>query len=274
MTPNRSRTDGSTRVGWTQRMAGTCLTAASSPRRSDDQKPAPTRQDARTAGHWSSRVAANCPTASSNSSRPWRMSNLRNASAPNPASHRTSDSHRPTTTHRSNEVCRRPTRTHRSNGACRPPTRTHRSNGACRPPTREVATPCSVRHRSSNRCCHRNGWSHPRNPATPQTHWMSCEGIPHRTACRSLTIPLDRVSLPRSEPLPPYFTGAHLPRPVLRALARASPHRTFTAVRPGIAGPGGPKKAKRAAPMGRPFSKECPAASYSPTRSPLQYHRR
>jgi hypothetical protein len=33
-------------------------------------------------------------------------------------------------------------------------------------------------------------------------------------------------------------------------------------------------KARRAAPMGRPFLKECPAASYSPTRSPLQYHRR
>ena len=34
------------------------------------------------------------------------------------------------------------------------------------------------------------------------------------------------------------------------------------------------EQAKRAAPMGRPFLKECPAASYSPTRSPLQYHRR
>ena len=281
MTPNRSRTDGSTRVGWTQRMAGPCLTAASSPRRSDDQKPAPTRQDARTAGHWSSRVAANCPTASSNSSRPWRMSNLRNASAPNPASHRTSDSHRPTRTQRSNEVCRRPTRTQRSNGACRSPTRTHRSNGACRSPTtthrsnevcrnptrthrsnevcrnptREVATPGSVRHRSSNRCCHRNGWSHPRNLATPQTHWMSCEGIPHRTACRSLTIPLDRVSLPRSEPLPPYFTGAHLPRPCYEH----SPERRRTAHSPPSGqesrGQADPRKRKGPPQWGDPFRK-------------------
>ena len=48
----------------------------------------------------------------------------------------------------------------------------------------------------------------PEEPRDPPDHWMSCEGIPHRTACRSLTIPLDRVSLPRSAPLPPHFAGA------------------------------------------------------------------
>ena len=61
--------------------------------------------------------------------------------------------------------------------------------------------------RSLSRCRHRNSWSHPRNPATPRNHPKSCEGIPHRIACRSLTIPLDRVSLPRYSSLLPCFTG-------------------------------------------------------------------
>ena len=181
-------------------MAGTCLTGARP--RSRRQKPTdpPGREDDRPDSRW--------PRTARRRARPRAAREDAEPDARGRPDPPTSDSQRRTRTRRSNGAYpprRRPTA---RTGLTRPRRRTHRSNGACRPPTREVATPCSVRHRSSNRCCHRNGWSHPRNPATPQTHWMSCEGIPHRTACRSLTIPLDRVSLPRSEPLPPYFTGA------------------------------------------------------------------
>ena len=139
---------------------------------------------------------------------------------------------------------------------------THRWTGACRHPRRGVATHHPCRHPGSHRC-RPTDWSHLTNPANPRSHWKNCEGIPHRIACRSLTIPLDRVSLPRSAPLLPHFTGAQR-TPI-------APPRTRHGCRSRLLASA---KAKRAAPMGRPFLKECPAASYSPTRSPLQYHRR
>jgi hypothetical protein len=74
---------------------------------------------------------------------------------------------------------------------CRSPTMTPRWNGACLHPRKRVATHRPCRHPGSHRC----RWADPNhltNPATPRSHWKNCEGIPHRIACRSLTIPLDR----------------------------------------------------------------------------------
>jgi hypothetical protein len=52
----------------------------------------------------------------------------------------------------------------------------------------------------------------------PQTRWRSCEGIPHRTACHPLPIPLDRPSLPGSAPTDLHVTQSNEGHPIGAAL--------------------------------------------------------
>ena len=113
----------------------------------------------------------------------------------------------------------------------------------------------------------------PDDPRDPPEPGRTARGSPTGLACRSLTIPLDRASLPRSVPQRPHFTGAQVrPSDFFRTHAQRLDHEHCQACR--RSEPCQLQNAKRATPLGRPFLKECPAASYSPTRSPLQYHRR
>lgn len=68
----------------------------------------------------------------------------------------------------------------------------------CPSSTRAAATHLHHEPRMPRRCW--TARNHLTHPATRPTRWQSCEGSPHRIACRSLTIPLDRDSLPRSGP--------------------------------------------------------------------------
>jgi hypothetical protein len=198
MSLSRLRTDGSRWGGMTVMRSGTCPTASASPRRPDDRTPAWTRQGVRT-DHSISSAAGMTPTTISSVSHPETMST-------------------PTGARSQRWTCH-------STAAGRLPTTILRSSGASPSPTRAVAT--RRPYRWTWRRCLRSA-PHPRCCVTPPNRVRSCEGIPHRTACRSLTIPLDRPSLSRSAPTHPHVTQ---PGPVHTCAHRSlatSPRRTAT----------------------------------------------
>ena len=192
---------GPMRVGRTPTRVGKGPTAPNS-RWMDDRSSARNRQAVRPNDRWRSPTAGTPPTTTS--SHPWTMRTPPGAMSLRPSPRSTASAHSRTMT--------------------------PHSFGACPSRTRAVATPCSCRRRPWRPgphpgCrrpwrpwCHPIGWGPLRSSVTPLTRWRSCEGIPHRTACHSLPIPLDRPSLPRSAATDLHVTQSNEGHPIGVAL--------------------------------------------------------